>query len=105
MGVRNQVGIGLSYRPAGLCSLATQFRTRFLESIPRPIETLCRHSDPAGAGHEEAAERPHVLPGQGGGLHHGPHPHPHQGHPPLPHRASLSYCESLFYSHTVQCNV
>jgi hypothetical protein len=30
------VGIGLSYRPASLCSLATQFQTRFLESIPRP---------------------------------------------------------------------
>jgi hypothetical protein len=25
MGARNQVGIGLSYRPASLCSLATQF--------------------------------------------------------------------------------
>jgi hypothetical protein len=38
MGARNQVGIGLSYRPAiSLCSLATQFQTRFLESIPRPI--------------------------------------------------------------------
>ncbi len=35
MGARNQVGIGLSYRPASLCSLATQFQTRFLESIPR----------------------------------------------------------------------
>ncbi len=33
--VRNQVGIGLSYRPASLCSLATQFQTRFLELIPR----------------------------------------------------------------------
>jgi hypothetical protein len=47
MGARNQVGIGLSYRPARLCSLATQFQTRFLESIPRPIaelkfSTLCR---------------------------------------------------------------
>jgi hypothetical protein len=29
--------IGLSYRPASLCSLATQFQTRFLGSIPRPI--------------------------------------------------------------------
>jgi hypothetical protein len=34
MGARNQVGIGLSYRPASLCSFATQFQTRFLESIP-----------------------------------------------------------------------
>jgi hypothetical protein len=40
MGARNQVGIGLSYRPASLCSLATQFETRFLESIPRPIAGL-----------------------------------------------------------------
>jgi hypothetical protein len=37
MGARNQVGIVLSYRPASQCSLATQFQTRFLESIPRPI--------------------------------------------------------------------
>jgi hypothetical protein len=37
MGTRNRVGIGLSYRPASLCSSATQFQTRFLESIPRPI--------------------------------------------------------------------
>ncbi len=28
MGARNQVGIGLSYRPASLCSLATRFQTR-----------------------------------------------------------------------------
>jgi hypothetical protein len=35
MGARNQVGIGLLYRPASLCSLATQFQTRFLESIPQ----------------------------------------------------------------------
>jgi hypothetical protein len=34
---RNQVGIGLSYRPASLCYLTTHFQTRFLESIPRPI--------------------------------------------------------------------
>ncbi len=27
MGARNQVGIGLSYWPATLCSLATQFQT------------------------------------------------------------------------------
>jgi hypothetical protein len=40
MGARNQVGIGLSYRHASLCSLATQFLTRFLESIPRPIAGL-----------------------------------------------------------------
>jgi hypothetical protein len=40
MGARNQVGIVLSYRPASLCSLATQFQTRFLESIPRSIAGL-----------------------------------------------------------------
>ncbi len=40
MGARNQVGIGLSYRPASLSSLATQFPTRFLESIPRPVAGL-----------------------------------------------------------------
>jgi hypothetical protein len=40
MGARTQVGIGLSYRPASLCSLATLFQTRFLESIPRPIAGL-----------------------------------------------------------------
>jgi hypothetical protein len=40
MGARNQVGIGLSYRHASLCSLATQFQTRFLESILRPIAGL-----------------------------------------------------------------
>jgi hypothetical protein len=40
MGARNQEGIGLSYRPASLCNLATQFQTRFLESIPRPIAGL-----------------------------------------------------------------
>jgi hypothetical protein len=39
-GHRNQVGIGLSYWPASLCSLATRFLTRFLESILRPIEGL-----------------------------------------------------------------
>jgi hypothetical protein len=37
MGARNQEGIEFSYRPASLCSLATQFQTRFLESILRPI--------------------------------------------------------------------
>jgi hypothetical protein len=40
MGARNQVGIGLSYRPASLSSSATQFQTRFLESNPRPIAGL-----------------------------------------------------------------
>ncbi len=40
MEARNQVGIGLSYRPASLRSLAIQFQTRFLESIPRPIAGL-----------------------------------------------------------------
>ncbi len=40
MGARNQVGIGLSYRPVSLCSLATQFQTWFLESISRPIAGL-----------------------------------------------------------------
>jgi hypothetical protein len=40
MGARNQVGIGLSYRPSSLSSWATQFQTRFLESIPRPIAGL-----------------------------------------------------------------
>jgi hypothetical protein len=37
---RNQVGIVLAYRPTSLCSLAIQFQTRFLESIPRPIAGL-----------------------------------------------------------------
>jgi hypothetical protein len=37
---RNQVGIGLSYRPASPSSLATQFQTQFLELIPRPIAGL-----------------------------------------------------------------
>jgi hypothetical protein len=32
--------VGLTYWPASLCSLATQFQTRFLESIPRPIAGL-----------------------------------------------------------------
>ncbi len=40
MGTRNQVGIGLTHRPASLCSLASQFQTRFLESIPHPIAGL-----------------------------------------------------------------
>jgi hypothetical protein len=37
MGARNQVGIVLSYWPAILCSLASQFQIRFLKSIPRPM--------------------------------------------------------------------
>jgi hypothetical protein len=37
MGARNQVGKGLSYRLASLCSFATQFQTRFLETIPHPV--------------------------------------------------------------------
>ncbi len=40
MGARNQVGIGLSYRPISICSLATQFQTRFLESASHPIAGL-----------------------------------------------------------------
>jgi hypothetical protein len=40
MEAENQEGIGLSYRPASLCSLATQILTRFLELIPRPIAGL-----------------------------------------------------------------
>jgi hypothetical protein len=40
MGARNQLDIGLLYRPASQSSLATQFQTRFLESIPRPIAGL-----------------------------------------------------------------
>jgi hypothetical protein len=40
VGARNQVGIRLSYRPASLCSMATQFQTRVLELIPRPIAGL-----------------------------------------------------------------
>jgi hypothetical protein len=40
MGAWNLVDIGLSYRPASLCSLANQFQTLFLESIPRPIARL-----------------------------------------------------------------
>jgi hypothetical protein len=40
MGARNQVGLGLTYQLAKLRSLATQFQTRFLESIPRPIAGL-----------------------------------------------------------------
>jgi hypothetical protein len=40
MGARNHVGIGLLFRPASLCSLATQFQTRFLASIPHHIAGL-----------------------------------------------------------------
>ncbi len=40
MGAWNQVGVGLSYRPASLCSLVTQFQARFLESIPLLIAGL-----------------------------------------------------------------
>jgi hypothetical protein len=40
MGAGNQVRLGLSYRPASLCSSAAQFQTLFLESIPRPIAGL-----------------------------------------------------------------
>jgi hypothetical protein len=36
MGARNQVGIGLSYRPASLCSLAPQFQTRFWNRFLAP---------------------------------------------------------------------
>jgi hypothetical protein len=48
MGARNQVDIGLSYRPVSVCSLATQFQTRFLESIPRPIQRDLLHYACAG---------------------------------------------------------
>ncbi len=40
MGARNQVGIGLPYRPASQCILATQFQTQFLEFIPSPMTGL-----------------------------------------------------------------
>jgi hypothetical protein len=33
VGARNQVGMGLSYRPVSLCCLATQFQAPFLESF------------------------------------------------------------------------
>ena len=36
MGARDQVGIGLSYRPASLCSLATQFP----DSVPEIDSSL-----------------------------------------------------------------
>jgi hypothetical protein len=35
MGARNKAGIGMLYRLASLCSLTSQFQTRFLELIPR----------------------------------------------------------------------
>jgi hypothetical protein len=53
MGARNQVGIGLSYRPASLCSLATQFQTRFLGSIPRPTAELEFLKNLWGLGNEQ----------------------------------------------------
>jgi hypothetical protein len=37
MGARNRVGVELLYHPASLCSLASQFHTGLLESIPSPI--------------------------------------------------------------------
>jgi hypothetical protein len=40
MGNRNQEVMGLSYRPASLCSLATQCQSRFLELIPCPLAGL-----------------------------------------------------------------
>ncbi len=46
MGARNQVCIVLSYWTASLCSLATQFQTRFLGSIPRPIASHCKDKIP-----------------------------------------------------------
>jgi hypothetical protein len=50
MGARNQVGTtGLSFRPTGLCSLATQFQTRFPELIHRPIAGLKFSSQFTGA--------------------------------------------------------
>jgi hypothetical protein len=61
MGTRNQVGIGLSYRPASLCNLATQFQTRFLESIPRPIAGLKIPTLKSGS----EAHRTFVLPRSG----------------------------------------
>ncbi len=42
MGARNQVGMGLSYRPASLNSLATQLQSRFLGSIPHPRDLSFR---------------------------------------------------------------
>jgi hypothetical protein len=85
MGARNQVGIGLSYQSGSLCSLATQFQTRFLESILRPIaglkfstlppcDSICVQqcggaavggSDQLAGGQDEHSERA----GEGGGLH------------------------------------
>ncbi len=38
MGARNYVGIGLSYRPASLCSLATQFQTRLIAGLKFPTQ-------------------------------------------------------------------
>jgi hypothetical protein len=42
MGARNQLGIRLSFQQASLCSLATQFQTWFLVSIPRPMWELIK---------------------------------------------------------------
>jgi hypothetical protein len=48
IGAKNQVGMGLSYRPASPYSLATQFQARFLESIPRPIVSYSAVKQEAG---------------------------------------------------------
>jgi hypothetical protein len=53
MGARNQVSIGLSYRPVSLCSLVTQFQTRFLELIPSLIAGL---STQVALDHEHAID-------------------------------------------------
>ncbi len=47
MGARNQVGIGLLYRSSSLSSWPTQFQTRLLELIPRPMAGL-KFSTPGG---------------------------------------------------------
>ncbi len=60
-GARNQVGIGLSYQPAILCSLATQFQTRFLESIPRPIAGLKFPTQNPGINSEESIPSAYVA--------------------------------------------
>jgi hypothetical protein len=58
MGARNRVGIELSY----LCSLATQFQTRFLESIPRPIAGLKFPTQATQAGGIDSLESIPGLP-------------------------------------------
>jgi hypothetical protein len=63
MGARNQVGIGLSYRPARLCSLATQAQTLFLESIPRPIAELKFSTQLTDIGREVGTNVPNMLRG------------------------------------------